>query len=66
MTLAERRLKAVQEALASYMSDGIPLKKMEVEHLAEIVDPSPMKRGGRDAFIAKHKWWDDEENERST
>ncbi len=61
MTLAERRLKEVQEAIASYMNQEIPLKRMEVDHLAEIVDPSPMKRGGRKAFIKKHKWWEDEE-----
>jgi hypothetical protein len=57
--LAEERLERVQGAIAWYMSREMPLKQYELDELAKIVDPSPMRRG-RDEFIDKHQYWEDE------
>jgi hypothetical protein len=61
-TYQEKRLAKVQGAIAQMMDEfanGYSIRAYDLDCLAKIVDPSPMKRG-RQAFIKKHKNWEDE------
>jgi hypothetical protein len=64
LKLAESRLEEVRGTIALFASTwlkGQGMKLYDLESLAEDVDPSPMKRGGWEAFIKKNQNWVDED-----